>query len=59
VRVEEWTERGEELDIEVELREGKVRGGSEKGSTWSNNTKSSDGYSFLDMLEEEEQVERK
>jgi hypothetical protein len=60
VRVEKWTEI-EELDIEVKLREGKVGGGSENGSTWPTGTGSTDdGYSFLEMLEEEEaQVERK
>jgi hypothetical protein len=59
VRVEDLTEIGEELDIEVELREPKGKAGSDRGSTWSQGTGSTDGYSFLDLLEEEEQVEKK
>jgi hypothetical protein len=59
VRVEELTEIGEELDIEVELRESKGKMGSDRGSTWSQGTGSTDGYSFLELLEEEEQVEKK
>jgi hypothetical protein len=59
VMVEELTEIGEELDIEVELRESKGRAGSDRGSNWSKGTGSTDGYSFLELLEEEEQVEKK
>jgi hypothetical protein len=43
----------------LELREPKGKSGSDRGSSWSQGTGSTDGYSFLDLLEEEGEGKRK